>query len=137
MVNFIKPYLVLIMGFTLSCSKTNSLEFGKSQMKDLEKVEGSPLEVQTAPDLKSKIYTYKDNLKYQIRNNEVVARFRQPSNAEEKYLVFWQNRFKNCPYKIIQHQFSEIELRCEKKGVSVFYTSEDHLISRIVEYEKK
>jgi hypothetical protein len=142
------------MRFLLLCSllavtscgapKSSSFKYGETTRSDIvaEKGEPSSEEVLPTSDGKIMIYAEKDE-KFQLKGEILVNAFKNPA-GDEKLLLFWKHRFKNCqtivkqlPHDIKLHTPPEHELACPAEGISVIYTEGSDSVSRVVEYEKK
>lgn len=125
-----------------SCGiKHSSLDYGKTTMSDLVSVRGEPSEEKSIPMDGGKIVHYEDNEKFQVKNEIVTHGFKDPK-GDEKNLIFWKHKFKDCQTsntKIstpIGHELAEYEFKCPALGITVIYSEGSDFISRIVEHEK-
>jgi hypothetical protein len=139
-----KAFLFISLLSFVACGvkHTSSYDYGKAKVEELIADKGEPLEKEKIPVKDGEIYKYPDNEKYQIQNNIVTAGFKDPK-GDEKVLIYWKHKFKNCMTQIIKinemtvHSPAEYELKCSAEGLSVIYFDGSEFISRIVEHEKK
>jgi hypothetical protein len=73
----------------------------------------------------------------------VVNSIKDPS-PNQKLLLFWKNKFKDCntqltklPQEEGQHTSVQMQMSCPAQGLSVIYTDGSDVISRVVEFESK
>ena len=110
-------------------------------MSDLVSVRGEPSEEKTIPIDGGKIIHYKDNEKFQVKNEIVTHGFRDPK-GDEKNIIFWKHKFKDCQTSNtristpIGHELAEYEFKCASLGITVIFSEGSDFISRIVEHEK-
>lgn len=140
-----RPFLFLSLClFFAACGakKSSNIKYGETTKADLYAAEGNALQVQH-PTSKIEVHVYADNKKYQIENDKVTNAFKTPE-GDEKRLIFWQHKFKDCntaqvelPHPKESHVPPEIELKCPEEGMSVIYTQGSDVVSRIIEYAKK
>lgn len=122
--------------------KKSSPNYGKTTVSDLVAEKGQPIEEKKIPVTEGKILLYEGNEKYQVKGDVVTHGFKDPK-GDEKTLIFWKHKFKDCDTTIRKinetkgHELPEYELACPSEGVSVVYTEGSEFISRVVEYEKK
>lgn len=122
--------------------KHTNVDYGKTTAGDLIAEKGEPLEQKTVPVQDTKMFVYDGNEKFQIQNDVVTHGFKDPK-GDEKSLLFWKHKFKDCETetkKISEpqgHELPEYEMKCSAQGITVIYTEGSEFVSRIVEHEKK
>ncbi len=126
-----RSFLFLTMLFVLnSCGQKHlSVKYGKTTKAALISMQGPPLKEEDS------VLYYPDDLRYQVESNIVTTGFRTP-HEEEKELLYWQRKFKECETYEKKISPEERELGCPKAGISIVYVCGSEFISRIVEYEK-
>lgn len=126
-----RSLLFLYMFFVLlSCGQKHlSVKYGKTTKASLISMQGPPLKEEAS------VLFYPNDLRFQVESNIVTTGFRTP-HEEEKELLYWQRRFKECETYEKKISPEERELGCPKAGVSVVYVGGSEFVSRVVEYEK-
>ncbi len=137
-----KTFLLLSLLAVAACGvKHSSVDYGKTTTSALIAEKGEPLE-KSAPEKSIEIYQYADNEKFQIKGDVVTHGFKDPK-GDEKTLLFWKHKFKDCETisrKISErkgHELPEYELKCPALGTTVIYTEGSEFVSRVVEHEKQ
>lgn len=121
--------------------RPSNVDFGKTTSKELIAEKGEPLEVRKVSEANSEIYQYENNEKFQIKNDVVTQGFFDPK-GEEKSLLFWKHKFRDCDTsermigKPSGHEQPEYEIRCAKEGVTIIYTQGSEFVSRVIYHEK-
>lgn len=135
--------LLLSLLLSAACGvKPSNIDFGKTTSKDLISEMGEPIEIKPVAEAKSEIYLYENNEKFQIKDDVVTHGFADPK-GEEKSLLFWKHKLKDCntTEKMIAppvgHELPEYELKCAEEGVTVIYTKGSEFVSRVIHHEKK
>lgn len=87
-------------------------------------------------DDKYQMYQYA-NETYQVGNNKVIAKYRNPENAE-KNIQYWRHFFKNDYYKIVNDSVDHKSLKLSKlfvpkKGITIIFNKTNGIVLRIVE----
>lgn len=137
-------YIFLLSSLLLAACgiRPSNIDFGKTTTKDLISEMGEPLEIKPIEQTSSEIYQYQDNQKFQIKNDIVTHGFADPK-GEEKTLIFWKHKLKDCSTteKMIAppvgHELPEYELKCSEEGITVIYTKGSEFVSRVIRHEKK
>jgi hypothetical protein len=133
-------YLILLTLFACGV-KHRSVEYGKTTKASLVEVKGEDFDV-TFPSKNISIYEYPENEKFQIKNDVVTHGFKDPK-GDEKALIFWKHKFKDCvttTKKIKEskgHEVAEYELKCSSEGLTVIFSEGSEFVSRVVEHEKE
>lgn len=123
-------------------AKHNKNDYGKMTTAQLIAEKGEPEQKKETPMKDVEIFQYSNNESYQVRNEIVTNKFRDPT-SDEKALIYWRHKFKDCDTtdmkiaKVEDHTIPESELKCSKLGLSVIYTEGSGIVSRVVEHEKK
>jgi len=136
--------MLLTLIFSAACGdKSSTFKMGKTTRAELVSVKGDPLKEETIPTTDGKVLVYENDEKYQLKGEVVVNSFKTPT-GNEKALIFWKHKFKDCltisrnlPQEPNVHTPEEIEFSCSEMGLSVIYTSGSDIVSRVVEYEVK
>lgn len=138
-----KPFLYLLLLVLAACgAKPSSFKYGKATVADLVSQRGEPLEKQVIPVKNGEMFLYRNNEKYQIENNIVTYSLKNPQ-GDERSLLYWRHKFKDCDSKLNQisettgHELPEYELKCSAEGITVVFTEGSDFISRVIEHEKK
>lgn len=135
-------YFLLLLILAACGLKHSSVDYGKTTVSDLVAARGAPLTEKKIPTQDGKIFKYAENEIFQIKNDIVTHGFRDPL-GDEKLLIFWKHKFKDCDTlirKISQrsgHIAPEFEMKCSELGTTIVYSEESEYISRIIEHEKK
>lgn len=135
-------YLILFTVLSACGAKHSGTQYGKTTVSDLIAEKGKPLEEKDIPVSDGKVFVYAENEKYQIAEGIVTHGFKDPK-GDEKLVLFWKHKFKNCSVKnralssTKVHAQSEHQLRCDAQGLTVIYTEGSPYVSRIIEHEKK
>ena len=141
-----RPLLFLSLLFLASscgAKKTSSsYEMGKTTRADVIAVKGPPVSEVTNPVPDSTTIKYQNGESFQLKGDLVVNRFADPV-AEEKTILWWKHKFKNCRTRTTQlelepgsHTPPEIEFACPAEGMAVIYTQGSDSVSRVVQFEK-
>ncbi len=137
-----KPFLYLILLAAAACGvKHSSVDYGKTTVSDLVAAKGEPLKEMKIPVKNSKILMYEENEKYQVEGDVVTHGFKDPK-GDEKTLLFWKHKFKDCETQTKKisrpkgHELPEYELKCPSEGLTVIYTEGSEFVSRVIEHEK-
>lgn len=134
-------FLLTLLTLAACGIKPSSIDFGKSTSKDLISERGEPLEIKSVEEAKSEIYHYENNEKFQIKNDVVTHGFKDPK-GEEKSLIFWKHKLKDCntTEKVLGaptgHEQPEYELKCAEEGITIVYTKDSEFVSRVIHHEK-
>lgn len=138
-----KLILVLSLVFVASCGgKPNTIDYGRKSSAELIKEKGEPVDKESTPMKDTEIYKYPENEKFQVKNDVVTHGFRDPK-GDEKTLLYWQHKFKDCNTSTTKikeaqnHEKAEYELKCPAEGLTVIYSDGSEFVSRIIEHEKK
>ena len=140
-----RPFLFLALLLTLSCGekKHQRVKYGKTTESMLIEMKGEPVKEEEIPLPSSKVLTFEQDEKYQIKDKKVVSAFKNPE-GDEKMLLFWKHKFKDCSSQLKKiaapkdsHTPPELELSCSQLGLSVIYSESSPFISRIHEYAKE
>ena len=133
----------LIVVTSCGAPKSSSFKYGQTTRSEIIAEKGEPLSEHTLPTPDGKMMVFENDEKFQLKGEVLVNAFKNPS-GDEKLLLFWKHRFKNCqtvdkklPHDIKLHTPPEHEFSCPSEGVSVIYTEGSDSVSRVVEYEKK
>ena len=119
-----------------------TLNYGKTTKSDLIAQKGDPVEEVSIPEDEGRVLIYPNNNKFQIKSHIVTHGFKDPV-GDEKNLIYWKHKFKNCQTSInkisepVSHELPEFELKCPSMGMSVIFREGSEFISRIIEYEKE
>ena len=88
------------------------------------------------------VLSFKDNQKFQIQNDVVMAGFRNPTE-EEKSLIYWKHALRDCETTYTElfkpkdsHLKAEKQLSCAELGVSVIYDPNVDQVTRVVDHAK-
>lgn len=133
-------YLSLLV-FAACGVKHTSVDYGKTSSADLIAEKGEPISKTEVPVKNTEIYQYKDNEKFQVKDDVVTHGFKDPK-GDEKNLIFWKHKFKDCDTitrKISEqsgHILPEYELKCNSQGLTVIYTEGSEFVSRVIEHAK-
>lgn len=137
-----KPILYLSLLVIAACGvKHSSVDYGKTTKADLIAEKGEPLSEKSIPVKDGEIVEFQDNEKFQIKKDIVTHGFKDPK-GDEKNLLFWKHKFKNCETTLRKisekqgHELPEYELKCPEVGVTVIYTEGSEFVSRVVEHAK-
>jgi len=138
-----KPIFYLILLTAAACGvKHSSVDYGKTTVSDLKAAKGEPIKEMSIPVKAGKVLQYEGNEKYQVKGDIVTHGFKDPK-GDEKTLIFWKHKFKDCETqsrKISEskgHELPEYELKCPSEGLTVIYTEGSEFVSRVIEHEKK
>lgn len=129
------PFLILLL--ITSCGEKKSIQLGVTSKNKLIDLKGEPATTEIVPG--GEVLTYKNNEKFQVSGDKVSAIFRDPS-GDEKNLLFWRHKFKECSSKeksLSDEAIPEIELSCDKFGKSVVFVKGSGKVLRIGEYESR
>ncbi len=134
-----KPILFLLLVMTVSCGvKKKGPEYGKTTVNDLVHAEGEPIKKEEIPIDNGVVFHYADNVKYQIQGELVEVGFKNPK-GDEKNLLYWKHKFKDCQTKSIEHTQAagshtekEIEFSCPAEGISVIHVKNSSTVLRVV-----
>lgn len=137
-------YAFVILALAGACADSKApLRYGETTKAALLADQGQPTQSEKPiPGSSTEVLVYPDNQKYQITNDVVVAGFREPS-SDEKSLLYWRHRFKDCPTtfeplgEATSHLHPEKELKCARDGVSVIYDPNTDQVTRVVEHAKQ
>ena len=129
--------------FSTACGGGHkTLDYGKTTRSDLLAQRGEPIKEESILIDKGSILIYPENHKFQLKNDIVTHGFKDPVE-DEKNLIYWKHKFKNClttTKKIsgpLSHELPEYELKCASMGISVIFREESEFITRIIEFEKE
>ena len=107
----------------VSCGgKSSSVNYGKTTRADLVAMKGEPIKETTAPVKDTQILLYDDEEKFQVQNDIVTHQFKNPK-GDEKTLIYWKHRFKDCDTqtnvisKASGHVPAEYEMSCASEGL--------------------
>lgn len=135
--------IIVLLSVLYSCGgKQPTPKYGQMTEADLIAQKGKPDEEKKIPVEAGKVLVYPDNEKYQIENSIVTHGFKNPQ-GDEKLVLYWKHKFKNCAVKQqvlgkkVGHKVLEYQLRCDAQGITVIYPEGSPFVSRIVEHEKK
>ena len=137
-------YLLSFLLLVSACGarKSSSYKMGETTRSEVVAKKGEPVEEVALPMPDSKLMKYEGQESFQLKGDVVVNRFSNPS-GDEKLVLWWKNRFKDCstkskalPKDPNAHTPGEIELTCPEEGISVIYTEGSSAVSRVVEFEK-
>ncbi len=137
-------YAFVLLALAGACADSNApIRYGETTKAALVADKGQPSSAEKPlENSPTEILVYPDNQKYQVTNDVVVAGFREPS-SDEKSLLYWRHRFKDCPTtfealsKRDNHLHPEKELKCARDGVSVIYDPNTDQVTRVVEHAQK
>jgi hypothetical protein len=133
---------ILLLMLLAACGRHHTIEYGEAKLQQLLALKGEPLEEKAIPVKDGKILVYPNNEKYQLDGEVVSSGFKDPA-GDQRLVLFWKHRFRDCNTEIKQlpskdaHLPPEIELACPEQGRSVIYTQDSEFITRIVEYAKR
>ncbi len=137
-----KPLFYLSFLVVAACGvKHTSVDYGKTTAADLIAEKGEPIAKTEIPVKNGEVFQYQDNEKYQLKDDVVTHGFKNPK-GDEKNLLFWKHKFKDCETttkKISEktgHVLPEYELKCASEGVTVIYTEGSEFVSRVIEHAK-
>lgn len=138
-----KPLLYLSLLIIAACGvKKTTVDYGTTTKANLVQEMGEPVEKEAIPVKDGEIYKYPDNVKYQIQNDVVAFGFKDPK-GDEKTLLYWKHKFKDCVTTTKTtpssdgHLPSTHELTCAAEGTTVVFMEGSEFVSRIIEHEKK
>ncbi len=131
--------LIFISLLTLAAcgAKKEGIRYGETTKAALVSEVGEPISVES-PRPSVEILKYDGDQKYQVQSDLVVAGFRNPQ-SEEKALLYWRHKFKDCKTEFTElaetktHLKAEKQLRCASLGLSVIYDPNIDQVTRIVE----
>ncbi len=129
------PFLLFFL--VIACGEKKSVEFGVTSRSALISQKGEPVKSESVPS--GELLTYKENEKFQITDDKVTVRFRNP-NGDERNLLYWRHRFRECDSsekELSDDAVPEIEFICAKAGTSVVYVKGTGRVVRISEYERQ
>lgn len=134
-------YVFVLLALAGGCADSKApIKYGETTKAALLSDKGQPVSAEKPlANSTTEILVYPDNQKYQVSNDVVVAGFREPS-ADEKSLLYWRHRFKDCPTTFealnepANHLHPEKELKCARDGVSVIYDPNTDQVTRVVEH---
>jgi hypothetical protein len=136
-------YFLILLSLAACGVKQTSLDYGKTTVADLVAIKGEPEAEEKIPVKEGKVLIYPDDEKYQVKGEVVTGGFKKPK-GNEKTLIYWKHKLKDCETKLRKvqskqdgHTMPEYELACEESGLSVIYTEGSEFVSRVIEYEKK
>jgi hypothetical protein len=136
-------FLMLLLGLAACGLKHTTVDYGRMTVSELVAIKGDPLSEETIPSSPgSKVFIYENNQKYQINGDIVSHGFRSPS-GDEKLLLYWKHKFRDCDTKVRKisqdesHLAPIYEIKCPSEGLSVIYKEDSEFASRIVENEKQ
>lgn len=143
----IGPLLFLAILLLTSCGikieRDQNKSYGQISAKSFIADKGEPVKIEILSNQDGEALIYQNDEKFQVKNEVVIAGFRNPS-AEENSVLYWKHKFRECEVterKITPekdaHQLAEIELACKSLGQSVVYVEGSNFISRVVEYAKE
>jgi len=137
-----KSIIYLSLLVVAACGvKHTSVDYGKTTSADLIAEKGEPIAKTEIPVKDGEIYQYQDNDKYQLKGDVVTHGFKNPK-GDEKNLIFWKHKFKDCDTitrKISEksgHVLPEYEMKCNSQGLTVIYTEGSEFVSRVIEHAK-
>ncbi len=138
-----KQIIYLLLLILSACGvKHSSVDYGKTKVSDLVAMKGPPVEEKAIPVSEGKMLIYEDDEKYQTKNDVVTHGFKEPK-GDERSLLYWKHKLKDCDTVIKKisitegHVAPEYEFKCLAEGVTVIYTEGSEFISRIIEHDKK
>lgn len=139
-----KLLLLIFLLFAISCSANKKdPQYGKTTLPELINLKGQPEKEEAIPLEGEKIVHYVDDEKFQIKNDVVTHRYRNPTK-EEVTLIYWKHAFKDCAITITKtnekkndHELAEFLMKCDASGTAVVYFENSDLVLRVIEYEKK
>ena len=137
-------YVFVLLALAGACADSKApIRYGETTKAALLADRGQPSEAQKPlPGKDTEVLVYHDNQKYQVTNDVVVAGFREPS-SDERSLLYWRHRFKDCPTTFValnkptSHLHPEKELKCDRDGMSVIYDPNTDQVTRVVEHAQK
>lgn len=125
-----RPLILFTLLVLISCGEKqkSSYDYGKTTKADLLKEKGEPLAEEDIPLKNAKILLYPNNEKIQVEGEFVTGAFLTPE-GDEKTLMYWKHKFKDCSDLSINkvdspsqsHVGIEMEMRCPEEGKSVIY----------------
>jgi hypothetical protein len=137
---------LLLLSLLSSCGpgQAKNIFLGLTTKKELKQEQGEPLKIEQVSSGKKEILIYPEDVKYQVEDEIVVAKFRTPQTDEEKSLIYWRQKFKNKKLTVSEikvekqsHLKPEQEMIWAEMGVTVVYDPNIDLVVRIFEYEAK
>lgn len=135
---YLKIILFIPLLSLVACgAKKEGIRYGETTKAALISEEGEPQSIET-PRPSVEILQYEGEQKYQVQNDLVVAGFRNPLK-EEKALLYWRHKFKDCKTEFTEltetktHLKPEKQLRCASLGINVIYDPNTDQVTRIVE----
>lgn len=144
MVRFLLFNITLLIFTACGVKGKDFLVLGLTSKKELQAQLGEPLKTELTPQTKKEILTYENEIKYQVDNEVVVAKFRNPKNENEKSFIFWRHQFRgkkttlrNVPSTLKTDLKPEQEYICLEEGITIIYDPNSDQVVRIYEYEKK
>lgn len=138
-----KAFLSLIFLTAAACGvKHSSVDYGKTSVSDLIAAKGEPIKEMKIPVQDAKVLLYEENEKYQVKGEVVTHGFKDPK-GDQKNIIFWKHKFKDCDTQTKQiskpqgHEMPEYEMKCPEQGLTVIYSEGSEFVSRVIEHEKK
>jgi hypothetical protein len=136
-------FLGALILVSVSCGvKQKSVSFGETKKEELLTLRGVPEREETIPVKDSSLVVYSENESYQIQNGVVKASLKSPA-AEEKSVMFWKHKLKDCITDLKKvpnpdpHGPAQMELDCASEGIKVVYLEGSETVQKVVEYAKK
>lgn len=140
--SFLYLSLLLLVAACGATKSTSSYKMGETTRAQVVADKGEPTEEVSLPVADSKMMKFPNDESIQLKGDVVVNRFSTPK-GDEKLVLWWKNRFKDCatkskalPRDPKAHTPGEIEFSCPEEGISVIYTEGSSAVSRVVEFEK-
>lgn len=136
--------LLSLMLFITACgaSRSSKIKMGETTRADLIAEKGEGVSESKVPVSNDTVIIFADGDHVQLKNDVVKSRFSDPVK-DEKSVLWWKHKFKNCTTKtrtLAQaegaHTPPQVELSCPEEGLSIIYTEGSDLVSRVVEFEK-
>lgn len=133
---------VLLILFIISCGYQKdrlAFNFVGITKEELTSKKGSAKSEDTLEN-KDQILTFADGVQFQINDNKVISKNREPT-AIELNLNYWKLQFANesCQFKskIISTGHEQNHLyECKEVGISVIYSVLQKRVIRVLEYAK-
>lgn len=139
-----RPLFLFFLVFAISCAANRKeAQYGKTTLPELIILKGEPIKEEPIPIEGGKILIYEDDEKFQIQNQIVTHRLRNPT-IDESNLIYWKHAFKECDFIITKvsqktegHELEEYLMKCDALGIGVVYFDRTEMVLRVMEYEKK
>lgn len=135
-------FFILSSLLLISCgAQNNEPSYGKTTVRELIEVKGEPVQEEVIPVEDSKVLHYEDGEKYQVKSGVVTSGYFNPK-SEQRTLIYWKHKFKNCDVKVLKltekvigHEKPEFLMKCDELGTGVVYLEDSDMILRVIRYE--